>query len=238
MCSSPTCTEQPSRAVRRPSTIGGPLPKLATGALVGQSSAAHTYSGRTLPPAAASDSSGAPASAKETVAAWQLDREHAQAVARAALGAADDAGREGMLGGPALASAALRALELVGRDRLGHVDQELGWPAPRRSASRRRAARCARHPGRPQRLLERRRAAQCHLAPPRRRPAATSGRRCSRRWPTRAGPLQRAVEGEAVSHRPAACGSRRAPPAGRRPSGSRARADGRGDARTARPRRR
>src|SRR5918996_748508 len=57
-CGSPTRTEQPSRAVNRASTIAGPSPKLATGALVGQSSAAQTHSVRTRPFPSPTESSG------------------------------------------------------------------------------------------------------------------------------------------------------------------------------------
>ena len=123
---SPTRTPQPIRAVSRASTIGGPSPKFATGALVGQSSAPHRHSGRTCPSSSASDSSGVQSAAKSAVRSRQRSREDAVAVARLAVGPADHAGGKGVLGRPLPAPGLRRRLGVVGVHGLGHVEQQLG----------------------------------------------------------------------------------------------------------------
>ena len=171
-CCSPVRTEQPSRAVMRASTIGGPAPKLATGALVGQSSAAQTYSGRTEPSSAASDSSGRPARAEQPVVAGKLEREDAQAVAGRAIRTAHEAGGKGVLGGPVLVPARLGALELLRRQRPPARRAAAQPGGPRRQAARRRGALHARRRRQPR--AGARAAAACAASPrsPPRSPAA------------------------------------------------------------------
>ena len=103
-CGSPTRTAHPIRAVSRARTTGGPSPKLATGALVGQSSAAQTHSGRTCPSSSASDSSGSSRRRRGRRGRPAGPGRCACPSPRGALGPADDAGRERVRGGPALAA--------------------------------------------------------------------------------------------------------------------------------------
>ena len=166
--------------------------------------------------------------------------EQPHAVSGRPLRAAHEAGGEGVVAAPALAARVGRRGRRVGRDRVGHVEQQLRGLALGHQRRRRRAAPRARRRARPRAVCRSAAAGAATRSPPRRRPAPPPARRCSRRWPRPGGPLKRLGMLTAVRHRLRGAGeaSTRARRAGRRRSGSRARAGGRGGGRFGPARRR
>ena len=177
----------PSRAVSRASTIGGPVAKFATGALVGQSSAAQTHSAPHVPGAVVERAVRA-SSRRRTCRRAARPGTARMPSPRLALGAADDAGRERVGRAPVLAPGAARPR----RRRRGATASGTSMPQLVGLALRdQRVAVAQLDPlavaDDVERALERRRRAQrdgrlLGADQLRHDPA-----RCSRRWPTPAG---------------------------------------------------